>query len=308
MRVAFFGSGDFGLPTLEGLAAAGQAAVVVTRPDQAAGRGRKAAATPVKTAAERLGLPVLQPEQPNTPEVAAALAELAPDLAVVVAYGHLIKKPLLEIPRRGFVNLHASLLPAYRGAAPVPRAILSGEATSGATVFSLDERFDCGGILGAVELAIDPEDTSGSYLRKLAPLGAGLALATASEFVAGRIEPRPQDESRASRAPKFRKEDGSLDWREPFASLNNKVRALQPWPLAFADLSTSRGAVRINVLRLEPSPLAGGVPPGTVIAADSASGLVVMAGDQPARIALFQPEGKRAMPDTDFLRGTRITP
>ena len=308
MRVVYFGSGEFGLPTLEGLAAAGHdLAAVVTQPDRVAGRGCKVRPTPIKEAAERLGLKILQPETPNTPEFAETLRELSVDLAVIVAYGHLIKSPLLGIPGRGFINLHASLLPAYRGAAPVPRAILSGETVSGATVFCLDERFDTGGILGTVDVAIDPEDTAGSYLQKLAPHGAELVLRIAPEYAAGRIAPQRQDDSKASRAPKFHKEDGHIDWREPFASIKNRIRALQPWPLACADLPTAKGNVRVNVLHIEPSPLTVvNQEPGAILAADPASGLVIMTGDVPARLDLFQPQGKKPMSDITFLRGTRI--
>lgn len=308
MRLAFFGSGDFGIPTLEALAADGHEVVaVVTRPDRPAGRGGRVRATPVKGLAERLSLPILQPRLPNDPGFAGVLAGFNPDLAVVVAYGHLIRRPLLSIPRRGFVNLHASLLPAYRGAAPAPWAILSGETVSGATAFCLNERFDEGGIVGKVELAIAPDDTAGSYLEKLAPVGARLMRRIVPEFMAGGIAPQPQDEASASRAPKLSKADGAIDWRLSFKAINDKVRAFQPWPLAHTELPTAKGGLGVSLLRIEPVRAAGDRGPGEIVAADAKTGLVVMTGDVPARLSLLLPEGRRPMTDTDFLRGTRVT-
>ncbi len=156
------------------------------------------------------------------------MRSLAPDLAVVVAYGHLIRKPLLHIPTRGFVNLHASLLPAYRGAAPVPWAILRGEKESGVSVFQLDEKFDTGAVLAMLALPIADDDTSGSYLAKLAPHGGELMVHTVADIAAGTARPRPQDNTKASAAPKFAKEDGRIDWTLPFAEIERKVRAFQP--------------------------------------------------------------------------------
>ncbi|MDR3077489.1 MAG: methionyl-tRNA formyltransferase, partial [Planctomycetota bacterium] len=204
MRLVFFGSGKFGIPTLEALVARGYAPILtVSQPDRPAGRGGRASPTPIRRLAESLGLPLAAPERPNDPEFVARLSGLAPDLAVVVAYGHLIRKPLLEVPRLGFVNLHASLLPAYRGAAPVPWAIMRGEKESGVTVFQLDERFDTGAILARESLALAPDDTTGTYLEKLAPLGAGIMVQTVVKLEAGRIVSQRQDETVASVAPKL---------------------------------------------------------------------------------------------------------
>ncbi len=327
MRLVFFGSGEFGVPTLEALVRAGQElAAVVSQPDRPYGRGGKTRPTPLAAKAEELGLPVLRPPRPNTPEFAAEFRRLEPDLAVIVAYGHLIKPLLLEIPAKGFVNLHASLLPAYRGAAPVPWAILKGETQSGATVFKLNEKFDAGAVLARVVLPIAADDTSGSYLEKLAPLGAVLMRDTVQALAEGAARAQPQDEGSASPAPKFTKEDGHLDWTRPFAELERKVRALSPWPLGFTFLPNPKGCVRVNVGKLLGAEETGKISdnisekvkhsvsgvtnkysPGQIIAADAKAGLLVMTGDVPARLAVLQPEGRRMMLDTDFLRGTVLT-
>ena len=310
MRIVFFGSGEFGIPTLDELAAASHdIPVVVSQPDRPAGRGGKTRPTPLRARAEELGLKVLCPEKPNSPEFEAELGALEPELCVVVAYGHLIRKALLAVPRKGFVNLHASLLPAYRGAAPVPWAILRGESVSGVSVFQLDERFDTGAVIGTDSLPIDDSDTSGTYLAKLAPLGARLMARAVADIAAGRAVPQTQDNAKASAAPKFAKEDGRVDWSLPFAEIERKVRALQPWPQAFAVLPTAKGEVRVNIVEMAPAELdADGMAPGTVLSADGGAGLVIATADRPARLCRLQPEGKRAMQDTDFLRGTKVLP
>lgn len=308
MRLVFLGSGAFGIPTLRALAEQGHDIVaVVSQPDRPAGRGGKCRATPIRETAEHLGLPILTPEKPNTPEFAEVFRRLEPELAVVVAYGHLIKKPLLDIPRHGFVNLHASLLPAYRGAAPVPWAILKGETTSGATVFRLDERFDTGAIIAQAELPIVDDDTSASYLEKLAPIGGDLMAQTVADIQAGRVRPQIQDNALASLAPKMKKDDGIIDWTRQFAEIERLVRAFQPWPLAHTRLASAKGDIKINILAMEPVETANShATAGAILAADPKTGLVIMAGDRPARIVRLQPEGKRPMADNEFLRGTKI--
>lgn len=308
MRIVFFGSGDFGLPTLQALEAGPhEIAAVVTQPPRRAGRGGKMRLTPIHAHSEPLGCTIFTPEKPNTTEFEENLRAVAPDLAVVVAYGHLLKKTLLSIPKHGFVNLHASLLPAYRGAAPVPWAILEGQKVSGATVFQLDEKFDTGAVIGTAELPIDDNDTSESYLTKLAPFGAELMSRCVDDIAAGRAVPQVQDNSRASRAPKLTKEDGLIDWSCPLDNIERMVRAFQPWPQAYTILEACKGDVRINVLELKPCPeIPPEGEPGLLLASDPKSGLVFMTGGGPARLTRIQPEGKRAMSDTDFLRGTEI--
>ncbi len=309
MNLVFFGSGDFGIPTLKALLDSDYTlTAVVSQPDRRAGRGSSVKSTPIADIAHKQGIPVLQPENPNSEEFAAEFARLEPLLAIVVAYGHLIRKPLLTIPPRGFVNLHASLLPAYRGAAPVPWAIMAGEKISGVTLFSLDERFDSGDVIGKAEVPINALDTAKTYLKKLAPVGAELVMKTLPDFLAGRILPEAQDESRASKAPKLHKPDGKIDWREPLETIRNKVRALQPWPLAYTTLPTLKGQVRLNILEMEEVEVEGEFQPGSIILADTKDGLIVMTGDKPARLAVFQPEGRKPMSDIAFLRGTKLAP
>ncbi len=309
MRIVFFGSGEFGLPTLAALPAAGHVLpAVVSQPDRPAGRGGRTTPTPVSAFARERGLPVLTPEKPNAPEFAAALRELAPELCVVVAYGHLIRPALLAVPARGFVNLHASLLPAYRGAAPVPWAILRGERESGVSVFQLDEQFDTGALIATQALPIADDDTSGTYLAKLAPVGAELMAGAVADIAAGRAVRQAQDDAKSSAAPKFSKEDGRIDWSLSFAAIERKVRAFQPWPQAFTELPTAKGGMRVNVAQLLPVPGAAraGAQPGDVLACDRKTGLVIATADLPARLALLQPQGKKPMRDTEFLCGTRI--
>ncbi|MCC8179452.1 MAG: methionyl-tRNA formyltransferase [Planctomycetes bacterium] len=307
MRLVFFGSGEFGIPTLEALAAAGHdIALVTTQPNRPAGRGGKTRQTPVRAAAETMGFPVRCPEKPNTDEFVREIGALAPDLAVVVAYGHLLRQGLLHAPRLGCVNLHASLLPAYRGAAPVPWAIYHGEKVSGVTVFRLDEKFDTGGILGTASLPIEADDTSESYLHKLAPIGAQLMADTVAALAAGTAVPQPQDDSLSSPAPKLKKEDGALDWSRPFASLERQVRAFQPWPLAHTEIAARKGMLKLAVLRMIRSDIQSDAMPGTVVAADQKNGLVIMTADGPARLESIRPEGKRTMKDVDFLRGAKV--
>lgn len=309
MRLAFFGSGEFGIPTLAALEKRHDVLVVVTQPPRPAGRGGKTRLTPIHERALRNGLRVLCPPKPNTTEFEAELRNIAPELAVVVAYGHLIRKPILSIPAMGYVNLHASLLPAYRGAAPVPRAIMAGETTSGVSIFQLDENFDTGAVIARAELPIAGDDTSATYLAKLAPVGAELMLRALEDIAKGSAVPSPQDDARASRAPKLHKEEGCIDWELSFCEIERTVRAFQPWPHAFALLPTAKGLLRVNVIRVEPADMsAASAKPGAILAADPKTGLVIMTGDCPARLSMLQPEGKRPMPDKDFLRGHRILP
>lgn len=308
MKVVYFGSGAFGLETLRAVAEAGHdILLVVSQPDKPAGRGGRMRQTPIKAKALEMGLTVECPQRPNTEEFARRLEGLRPDVAVVVAYGHLIRANLLAIPHFGFVNLHASLLPAYRGAAPVPWAILKGERVSGATVFSLDERFDTGAILGRVEVPILESDTTGTYLERLAPAGAELVGRVLSELEGGVARAVVQDNALASAAPKFTKEDGRIEWGWVFAEIERKVRAFQPWPQAWTVLEGEKGMIRMNVGEVvRVAGEGGGRGAGSVVAADVGAGLVVVTGDGLARLSRIQPEGKRMMADVDFLRGTKI--
>ena len=258
MRLVFFGSGAFACPALKALAdRRHEIAGVFTRPDKPAGRGCGITATPVKRLAREYRLPVYQPDNPNDQATVELLHWLSPDVGVVVAYGHLLSARLFSQPRHGILNVHASLLPAFRGAAPVPHAILAGEDRAGATVFRINDRFDEGDVFGAVEIPIGPADTAVDVLRGLAPLGARLLEEILGQLEGGWLRPAPQSAGQASRAPKFLKSDGHIDWRLCPACIDRMVRGLRPWPLAFTLLPTIR---RVQPRAVKPRDLEN-IPP-----------------------------------------------
>jgi methionyl-tRNA formyltransferase len=329
MRAAFFGSGGFGVLTLRAMVAGDhEIAGVFTRPDKPAGRGRGLAATPVKAAARDLRLPVHEIVRPGDGRTVHLLRELAVDVAVVVAYGHLLGAELLNLPRHGFLNLHASLLPAWRGAAPVPRALLAGDEKTGVTVFRLSPRFDEGDVLLQEETPIRPDDTTESLLARLSHVGARAMMSALGQLEAGWFSFRPQDHARMSMAPKFRKEDGRLDWRKSVVELERQVRAFQPWPLSFMVVPTRERLTRVNVFALECIPdvsddaelppvrghgiraapaTAVDAPAGTILWADDRRGLMIRCRDGAARVTRLKPEGRNEMTGAEFLRGARVT-
>jgi len=299
MRVIFMGTGRLGLPTLRALAESKEHEVlaVVTQPDRPAGRGLKLRPSPVKELAEELKLRIFQPERVNR-EVQKIRA-WKPDVLVVAAYGQILSKELLETPRLGSINLHASLLPKYRGAAPIQWAIIYGETTTGVTTFLMDEGLDTGPILLQRELPISEEDTAGTLEEKLAELGASLMLETLKGLEAGTLTPRAQDDSKASYAPKIKKELGRLDWTRSARELFNLIRALNPTPGAY----TFYKGVRLKVHRGRVVDLEEGEP-GEVIGLSG--GLIVRAGEGALELLEVQPEGKRIMSGEEFARGRRI--
>ncbi len=308
MRLAFFGSAGFAVPTLSALAESShELAQVYTQPDRKRGRGGQVRPTPVKERALALGLPVAQPATLKDGMAAAELRESAAELAVVVAYGQLIPGEMLGLPRRGFINLHASLLPRYRGAAPVPHAILNGERMTGVTVFQLNERFDTGGILAREEIEIRSDDTSGTLLERLAPLGAELVVKVIGEIQAGTATARPQDEAAATRAPKLTKESGRIDWAATADRIERLTRAFQPWPLAHTVFPLAQGPLPVALLAV--APVAAdetSAAPGTVLRADGKEGIVVGCGDGAVKLVRLHPQGKRAMSGAEYMRGARL--
>lgn len=306
MRVVFLGSGGFAIPSFEALLENGHdVAALVTQPDREKGRGRQLQPPPLKPVAERHGIAVLQPRRVREGEAVAALRALAPELQVVVAYGQILPREVIAIPPLGTVNVHASLLPRYRGAAPIQWAIVRGETVTGVTTMLIDEGLDTGPTLLARELAIGEDETAGELEPRLARLGAELLVETLAALAAGALRPQPQDAARASLAPVIRKEQGEVDWSQPAEALARHVRGFTPWPGAVARLAGRT----LKLLRTRVEPGAGGSgEPGTLLGVD-ASGLVVACGaGTRLRVSEVQPESKRAMPAAAFAAGARLRP
>jgi len=300
-RVVFMGTPDFAVPSLAALLTGGYDVVgVVTRPDRPAGRGRKLTASPVKRFAEARGLPVLQPTTFRQPEPVAALSALAPEVIVVAAYGLILPQAVLDIPPHGCLNVHGSLLPKYRGAAPIPAAILAGDEETGVTIMLMDAGMDTGPILSQATCPIELQDTTGTLTMKLAELGAALLMETLPRWLAGEIEPEPQAHELASYAPAIRKADGHIDWTLPAEQIARRVRAYQPWPGA----TTFWKGRLLKVLRAQalPEALVEGEP-GHVLAWED--GAAVVTGRGLLLLREVQLAGKRPLPISDFLRGQR---
>ena len=300
-RVVFMGTPDFAVPSLRALVTGGYDVVgVVTQPDRPAGRGRKLTASPVKRFAEEHGLPVLQPKTFRQPEPVAELAALAPDVIVVAAYGLILPQAVLDIPPHGCLNVHGSLLPKYRGAAPIPAAILAGDEETGVTIMLMDAGMDTGPILSQATCPIEPEDTTGTLTAKLAELGAELLMETLPRWLAGEIEPQPQAHELATYAPMIRKADGRIDWTLPAEQIARQVRAYQPWPGA---TTFWRGKL-LKVLKADalPEVVAKGQP-GCVVRWED--GAAVLTGRGLIVLKEVQLAGKRPLPIADFLRGQR---
>ncbi len=305
LRLAFLGTPDFAVPCLTALAEAGhEIACVYSQPPRPAGRGQKERASPVQRLAEAHGWSLRTPVSLKQPDAQEAFAALGLDAAVVVAYGLILPRPVLEAPRFGCLNVHASLLPRWRGAAPIQRAILAGDRETGITIMQMDEGLDTGPILLKEALAIGEETTAGSLHDDLAALGARLIVQALAELQAGRLEAQPQDESQATYAAKLSREEGRLDWRAPAAELARRVRALTPWPGAFAELPEPPGG-RLKVLAAEAvAGMGSGRAPGSLLDAD----FTVACGEGALRLREVQRAGKAPTGGAAFLRGARLAP
>ncbi len=299
MRLVFMGTPQFAVLPLHALQAAGHEITgVVTRIDKPAGRGRILVSPPAKLAAGEMGLSVYQPRRVREPEFIATLRELAPDAIVVAAYGQILPKEILSLPKFGCINIHASLLPAYRGAAPINWAIIRGDRSTGITVMQMNEGMDTGDILMQESIPIGPEDTAGTLTEKLSILGAKLIAEAMPLLETGRLIPRQQDHGKATLAPLLKKEDGLIDWELPAAEIHNRVRGFSPWPGAYAFLDGKM----IKIIASEA--VDGSGVPGLLSERDKNT-LDVGTGNGLLRIVSMQPEGKKAMTAGEFLRGHR---
>ena len=311
VRTVFMGTPEFAVPALNVLLRDGYNVVGVwTRQDQPAGRGQQVEVSPVKQVAMERGFLIQQPRTLRSPDALAALAALAPDLVVVAAYGLILPQTVLDLPRFGCVNVHGSLLPRHRGAAPIAAAILAGDAETGVSIMLMDAGVDTGPVLCTAALPIASDDTTGGLTTKLARLGGELLVATLPRYLAGEIDPQPQPTDGATYAPRLEKEAGKIDWRESAALIERKVRAYQPWPSAY----TSWHGQRVKILRARVrmgdqgsgirSQESGGRNPGEVIAGERGAVGVVTGGDV-LWLEEVQAAGKRPVLASAFVAGAR---
>jgi len=305
MRVVFFGTPQFAVPSLEQLIQSAHDVVgVVTQPDRPRGRGQKVTDAPVKVTAVQHGLPVFQPARLRDPEVKETLTRWAPELGVVAAYGKILPESVLNLPRFGMINVHASLLPRYRGAAPVQRAVIDGMPETGVTIMRMVLDLDAGGMFAKVTRPIGSDETSDIVERDLAHLGASLLLHVIDDLAAGRAVEEPQNDSLSTYASKIKKEEGLIDWTLAATDIHNRVRGLYPWPHAFSYLNGER----LIVMRSHVAPEPTSADPGTIV--DVSSGAISVATGHGGRLAIdeVQPEGRRAMKVRDYLAGHPIQP
>ena len=323
LRIIFLGTAELSCASLQALAgdAKYQIAAVVTQPDRPKGRDFKPQPSPVKSLALRLGLPVLQPERARDEKFIAELRALQPDLIVTVAYGQILPPAILNLPRHGCLNVHASLLPKYRGAAPIQWAIASGDTVTGVTIMKMDVGLDTGPVVSQCRTAIQPEDDSATLHDRLAQLGAELLVLTIPDFVAGKIQPAPQPDAGVSHAAKIKKGDGRIDWNQPAQTIWNRLRAFTPWPGAYTfwlGVPPSGGSairteeppkgrtpsaprpILLKIWKAEVVEKSGGA--GEILSADK-TGIVVGCGERALRVLELQREGGRRMSTVEFLAG-----
>jgi methionyl-tRNA formyltransferase len=299
MKVVFMGSPEFAVPALRSLLGAHEVALSVSQPDKPAGRGRKLSAPAVVELARAAGIAVSQPRSARAPEFAAVLRDTGADIGVVVAYGKILPRAVLEAFPRGCINIHGSLLPAYRGAAPIQWAIIRGEIETGITIMQLDEGMDTGPMLKKRAIPIRLEDTAGTLAERLAPLGAELLLETLAELERGELVATPQEHERASYAPMLEKEHGRVRWSDSSIAVANLVRGVDPWPGAF----TWFGGATLKLFGALPVPGQG--HPGALVAIED-RGMVVACASGAVLIREVQAPGKKRMPAGEFARGRAL--
>ena len=300
MRLVFLGTPAFAVPTLDRLVERGhQVLAAVTQPDRPKGRSRALAPPPVKEVALRLGVPVYQPERVKRSESVEYLRSLAPEAMVVVGYGQIIPQSIIDIPPLGILNVHASLLPKYRGAGPIQWAIVNGETVTGVTIMRIDAGLDTGPMLLKAETAIGADETAIELGRRLSVMGADTLIEALDSLAAGRAIPQPQDNAQATYAPMLKKEDGRIDWTRPAVRIHDQVRGMQPWPGAY---SIFRGAA-LHVWRARPIEAGAGHPPGALVRIKP---LLVACGVGALELIEVQMEGRKRMPAADFANGQRL--
>jgi methionyl-tRNA formyltransferase len=304
LRIVFFGTPAFAVPTLDALLASRHDVVgVVTQPDRPRGRGQKVVDAPVKARAVAAGVDVLQPDRLKDPGFVDRLRAMGADLGVVAAYGRILTDDVLAVPRLGMINVHASLLPNYRGAAPVHRAIVAGERETGVTIMRVVKALDAGPMLATVRRPIALDETSDLVERDLAQLGATLLVTSVDDLAVGRAVETPQDATQATYAHRLTKDDGVVDWTRSAVAIHNQIRGLHPWPHASAYARGHRFILRRSDLPAASPPTA--IPPGTIVEAHG-DRLIVATGNGLLRLVEVQPEGKRAMAARDFLAGRPV--
>ncbi len=304
LKVVFLGTPQFAVPTLDAILASSHTVVgVVTQPDKPRGRGQKETDAPVKARARERGLPTLQPPTLKDPAVLEQLTALGADIGVVAAYGKILSQAVLDVPRLGMINVHASLLPRWRGAAPVHRSVIAGDAATGVTIMRVVKALDAGAMIATAQRPIGPNDTSDEVERDLGALGAALLVQTLDRLALGPIEEVPQDESGVTYAHRLTKDDGLVDWAQSAASIHNQIRGLHPWPLAFSSIDGQRLILRRSTWSAEDAP----AEPGTIVAAHGDE-LRIATGAGTLLVTELQAEGRRASRTRDFLAGRKLAP
>jgi methionyl-tRNA formyltransferase len=310
LRIVYFGTPEFAVPALrrlldlDGAPGVHEVVALVSQPDRPKGRGHRLAPTPTKALAVASGIPVLQPERLKDEAFLGQMSVLSPDLGVVAAYGRLLPDQLLSIPPLGMINVHASLLPRWRGAAPVHRAVIAGDRETGITIMRVVKELDAGASFKKVRRAIDPDETSVEVERDLAEMGADLLLEVLEEIAGGRATETSQDASLATYAAKITKAEGAVEWSLPAERLHNLVRGLQPWPLVSGRIGGARVLIHRTALTSAVSPDA----PGTIVRAEPERFEVVAGDGRVLRVLVIQPEGRRVMSAREFLAGRHLGP
>lgn len=299
VRIVFMGTPEFAVPSLRILIETQEVVGVVTQPDRPAGRGRQLTPPPVKVVAQEAGIPVYQPKSLRSEEAAGPLREWAPELIVVAAFGQILRPHVLELPEYGCLNVHASLLPRWRGAAPIQHAILAGDAQTGISLMRMDEGMDTGPVFVRRAIPIGPRDTAAGVHDRLAELGADLLAEQLDEIIAGRLPAEIQDDSLATFAPLIKKEDGAIDWRRPAVEIDRQIRAMTPWPGAFSSWQGKR--LKILEAALDSAHSSDAGQPGQIV--ETQDGAAVITGQGAIHLQRIQLAGKKATSVEEFLRG-----